>query len=471
MELEKLLLANQTVCVVDSFFGDSGKGRVIDDLPFLITEGRNGFKVFYRPGGGANTGHTVFIGDQKYVFHIIPSGALIKDSECLIGRGVLFDPFSFQKELDMIGGINLRNTIKIDYAAHVTMPWHIALDVLREDASGSKKVGTTGKGIGPTIESRDRRKGFITVQDLEHINLGKLSSKIEEAVNVIEPELTELMAKCHISHFSEGGIQPFLGKVKLADGTSLLKFFDEGKINQEEVLKKYYMDKLSFHIADTHEIAMQHVKKGNKILGEATQGALLDVIHGTYPYVTAASTTRSGLEHDAGIFFDLCVSVVKAYATRVGSGPFPTELNGEIATKLREAGKEYGASTGRPRRVGWLDGVALRHTMDLNYRKNEPRVIALTKLDVLEGFSPRLCTGYYLPNKRDINYYNTKDVHDASMGTYIDFGEIENIKDVNKIRDMTPSNARRYLEEIERIADGEVMLIGKGAKRGDIIVG
>lgn len=473
-------MRNQVVSVVDAFLGDSGKGRVIDDLPFILPkEEAKQFLVFYRPGGGSNTGHTVFIGDKKYVFHMLPSGVLIPNSEGLIGRAALIDVPSIIKELEMISELNTHHNIKLDYGAHVTMPWHIVLDKLREEIYVKAKIGTTGKGIGPTIESRDKRMGFVTVEMLK--DQETLKSRIESAIEVIEPELNELMAKYEALNLPKSGVIPFLESNKLADDTPLSTFFRNRQINQEAVLNTYlaYGKNLlgKVKINDTQGIAQEHVKKGNRILVEGTQGALLDPTHGTYPYVTVGLTTRAGLEHDAGIFFDLCISVVKAYATRVGNGPFPTEIKDEaLASKLREAGKEYGASTGRPRRVGWLDGVALEYAMDLNYRKGEDRVIALTKLDVLEGFESLICRDYKISEGPSGSYtkgltgrYIPQEVYRALIGASSRFNKIDSIKDVNRY-DNLPEAAKFYIEAIEEISDAKVLFIGKGPARGQVIL-
>ncbi len=468
--MDGLLKDKNAVAVVDTFFGDSGKGKVTDWLASLKENNKPVFSCVYRPNGGPNTGHTINVNNKKHVFHLIPSAVLIPGIECFIGKAVAFEPGCFFAELKNVLVANPKAKVYVDSNAHVIMPWHIALDNLRETVHGKGKIGTTGKGVGPCMETRCARKGFVTVGMLnDHI---MLKDRIEEAVRNLGPELDDLIKRFYSNTMlinMYNNVKGYLATIPLKLGGSLTDFFEDDKLNVDAIVETYMMfgSRLFSMTKDVVSILRSKLKEGNKILVEGTQGAFLDIEHGSYPYVTAGLTTRSGLEHDAGLPIDLCLNVVKAYGTRVGNGPFPTEiLDEELANKLRDAGNEYGSTTGRPRRVGWLDAVALRHALDLNSRNGEKRLLVITKLDVLKDFEPVICDEYIINNKLTKDCI---DMENARLGSCKMFKSIGNIISVNKFEDLN-ENARNYLEAIEIMCNAEVVLVGNGPGREDIIV-
>lgn len=456
MPLGKLLRESQVVGVVDTFFGDSGKGKIVD---YLASSGL--FSINLRANGGPNTGHTVMAGNKRVIFHLIPSGVLVPGITSVIGRGVCLEPATFFSDYRNTLSINPEAKVYVDGSAHVIMPWHIALDNLREAVRGKENIGTTGKGVGPCMETRDSRIGFVTLEDLLPFSLD-LEEKIEAARLTVLPQITELMRRFDSDeqlvkkHSSARG---FLSEIGLGNGTNVGDFFRGNDFAVENIINVYaeYGSRLHIHLTDSLALVQNAERRGGRVIIEGSQGVFLDIIHGTYPYVTAGLTTRPGLEHDAGIFIDTCINVVKAYATRVGNGPFPSEIKDEeLAGRLREAGREYGATTGRPRRVGWLDMPALKHALSLNCRPNERRLVALTKLDVLKGFEPKIFLDY--TDKRD--------------GAYIDFREYKGIEDIGDVKNIEglPQEAHRYVGNIGELSRAEIVMVGKGPGREEIIL-
>ncbi len=462
------MLANKKiVAVLDTFFGDSGKGKIVDYLASLNDGGKLFFQMVYRPNGGPNTGHTINVDSKKYVFHLIPSASLIKNVDCFIGKSVAFEPRCFFQELNSVLEKNPGAKIFVDSETHVIMPWHIALDNLRE-SSGRGKIGTTGKGVGPCMETKNSRKGFIIVEMLLPKNKELLAEKIDEAIKKAEPELDFL-----IKNF-DGNVNEVFRSINLPLGITIAYFFKNNKLDREKILECYleYGKKLEPMAADVLSLIKNRLKSGERVLVEGTQGTFLDLNHGTYPFVTAGMTTRSGLEHASGLYFDLCINVVKAYATRVGNGPFPTELADDLGNSLRESGNEFGSTTGRPRRVGWLDCVALKHAIELNTRENEKPLIALTKLDVLEGFSPMICDEYKItsnPHPKFLKDFSNLNIKSAKMGHCFKFEKIENVKSVGSFNEL-PQTALNYIKKIEELTEGEVFIIGNGPEREGIIL-
>ena len=464
--MRKLLANKKVVAVLDTFFGDSGKGKIVDYLASINDGGRPFFHMVYRPNGGPNTGHTINIEGKKYVFHLIPSATLIPDISCFIGRAAAFEPGCFFEELNQVFANNPGARIYVDRDAHIIMPWHIAIDNLREAAS-TGKIGTTGKGVGPCMETKNSRGGFITIGMILPENKELFSKIIDEGIKKTEPELDFL-----IKNFN-GNVNEFFRGVNMPLGTTLAAFFKNNKIDREKIFEIYteYGKKLEPMAADVLSLIRIRLKAGERILVEGTQGTFLDLNHGTYPFVTAGLTTRAGLEHDSGLYFDLCINVVKAYATRVGNGPFPTELADDLGNNLREAGGEFGSTTGRPRRVGWLDIVALRHAIELNTRNDEKPLIALTKLDVLGGFSPMICDEYKIslnPHPRFSKEFNSADVKNAKPGHCYKFEKIESIKGANSFMEI-PGSALNYIKKIEELTGGGIILVGSGPERAEII--
>src|SRR5690349_4943415 len=348
------------VVVVGAQWGDEGKGKVVD----LLTEHA---QVVVRFQGGNNAGHTLVVGGQKTVLHLIPSGILHQGKTCVIGNGVVVDPAVLVKEID---ALKTRQFLKDDAQllisdnAHVIFPWHKLLDTYREKARGVSAIGTTGRGIGPAYEDKVARRG-IRVRDL--LKAERLRKRIDERLPGVRDELREL---CRAANEQPSEL-------------------DAQKL-QEEIAA--LGERLRPHVSDVSLFLAGQVQRGARILFEGAQGTLLDVDHGTYPFVTSSNCVAGNAAVGSGLgptTIDKVMGISKAYTTRVGGGPFPTELNDEIGERLRKIGDEYGATTGRPRRCGWLDSVVLRYSA----RVNGLWGLALTKLDVLSGLPElKICT-------------------------------------------------------------------------------
>ncbi|NBO71429.1 adenylosuccinate synthase [bacterium] len=346
--------------VVGAQWGDEGKGKIVDLLSDSVD-------IVARYQGGANAGHTIVIEGKKFVLHLIPSGILQNDVQCVIGNGVVIDPVALMEEIAMLEqfGISIKDRLYISHKAHLIMPYHKMLDKARESQS-SAAIGTTGRGIGPAYIDKFSRSGIRIVDLLDRsVFEEKLRANIEEK-NVL-----------------------------------LKKIYDHEELDIDSIISEYldFDVKIDPYIKDTTLLLNQAIADGKSILMEGAQGALLDVDHGTYPFVTSSNPTSGGACTGLGVpptAIDSVIGVVKAYTTRVGNGPFPTELHDAMGEELRKIGAEFGATTGRPRRCGWLDGVALRYSVMINGIDN----IALTKLDVLDNVkSIGICTGYEIDGK------------------------------------------------------------------------
>src|SRR6516225_10231614 len=345
------------VVVVGAQWGDEGKGKVVD----LLTQHA---QVVVRFQGGNNAGHTLVVGGEKTILTLIPSGILHAGKTCVIDNGVVLDPSVLVAEIDALrarGVIRSESQLILSDSAHVIFPWHKHLDVLREKARGASPIGTTGRGIGPTYEDKVARRG-IRVRDL--LDEARLFRKVEERLPAARDELAALDASAIAREYA-------------AFGTRLRP-----------------------HVRDASLYLHGEVKRGARILFEGAQGTLLDIDHGTYPFVTSSNTVAGNAAVGSGLgptAIDKVVGISKAYTTRVGGGPFPTELKEELGDRFRNKGAEFGTVTGRPRRCGWLDVVVLRYAV----RVNGLWGIALTKLDVLSGLkSINLCTAYQLDGQR-----------------------------------------------------------------------
>ena len=348
------------VAVVGTQWGDEGKGKIVD----LYTERAD---VVARFQGGNNAGHTLVVGGRKTILHLIPSGILHNRKICIIGNGVVFDPVVFLQEIDELQKGNLfphDTKLFISEKAHMIMPYHRSLDQAREAKSAGNKIGTTGRGIGPAYEDKVARRG-IRVGDLfeEGLFREKLRQNLEET--------------------------NFL----------LTQLYGQAPLERDVIAAEYlaFAEKLKSYVADTSMILDDEIKKGKKILFEGAQGSHLDVDHGTYPYVTSSNTVSGNASCGSGIGPNTIHSIVgicKAYTTRVGEGPFPTELKDDIGDHMQKVGQEFGATTGRKRRCGWLDMVLLRHSV----RVSGITALAITKLDVLTGLDKlKICIGYKTP--------------------------------------------------------------------------
>jgi adenylosuccinate synthase len=416
--------------VVGAQWGDEGKGKIVD----LLTAR---FDVVARYQGGHNAGHTVIINGKKYVLHLIPSGILHPGKLCIIGNGVVIDPIALKKEMAELeaAGIACKGRLFISNRAHVILEYHRLVEKGDEDRRGQEKIGTTNRGIGPAYEDKMARRG-VRVCDL--LNPEVLRKRIEE----------NLQAKQ--SAF------PFIINAIDVDET-----FEKACALGEE---------LSQYIVDAAELLNQSINEGKSVLFEGAQGTLLDVDHGTYPFVTASSATAGGACIGTGVGptrIDGVVGISKAYTTRVGEGPFPTELLDEIGEQLRNRGQEYGASTGRPRRCGWFDAVVVRYSCLINNLGS----LVITKLDVLDELKEiKICTGYRYKGSILRSFPPEISVLSECRPEYLTVKgwnqRTAGIQDLNEL----PTIARDYLKRLSELANAEISLVSTGPDRKETIV-
>lgn len=421
------------VVVVGAQWGDEGKGKVVD----IYTEHADDI-VRYQ--GGNNAGHTLVVGNEKVVLHLIPSGILHEGKRCIIGNGVVLDPEVFIKEITKLkesGRIKDDSCLLLSESLHIIMPYHKRIDIAREAKSGDKKIGTTGRGIGPCYEDKIGRRG-IRLMDL--LNEDVFARKLKEF----------LVEKNFL-------LENLLG---------------ETPCSFEEILEEYrgYARILGTYVADTSLVLDKDLKEGKNVLFEGAQGTLLDVDHGTYPYVTSSSTCAGGACTGSGVSpreIHEIIGISKAYVTRVGSGPFPTELIDETGEKLRQIGGEFGATTGRPRRCGWFDTMVIRYAVRINGLTG----IALTKLDVLSDFDTiKVCTGYTyegkalesLPAALEI-FEKCKPVYEELPGWKTDITAATTFEDL-------PENAKKYVRRLEELAGCQIVMVSVGPRRDQTIV-
>jgi adenylosuccinate synthase len=423
------------VIVVGAQWGDEGKGKVVD----LFTERAD---TVVRYGGGANAGHTLVIEGKKLVTHLVPSGVCHPGKSCVLGDGMVIDPHTLLEELSecQARGLLARGELLVGLGAHVILPYHKLLDGLREDrhAAKGKQIGTTRRGIGPAYEAKAARRG-VRMRDLFK------RDRLRELVLANLDELVPL-----ILHL--GGAAPAQAEIDkwIADA------YEAGQ-------------RLAPHTGDAGRHVARVIAEGKHVLFEGAQGCLLDLDHGTYPYVTSSSTIAAGACQSAGIGptqIDAVVGITKAYATRVGAGPFPTELHGEAGDRLRQAGGEFGATTGRPRRCGWLDLPALR----MGVRLSGMQALALTKLDVLAELPEvAVCTAYRVDGKElDEPPIDPDDIARAEpvYAKFPGWGKLP--AEAREVADLPPT-ARAYVETIERMAGVSFCLISVGPDRAQTI--
>ena len=422
------------VAVVGTQWGDEGKGKIVD----LYTEKAD---IIARFQGGNNAGHTLVVKGKKTILHLVPSGILHDNKICIIGNGVVFDPAVFLQEIEELlqGNLLPSNTkLFISEKAHLIMPYHRSIDQAREAKSSGKKIGTTGRGIGPAYEDKITRTG-IRVGDLfeEDLFREKLRLNLEE--------------------------KNFL----------LKNYYNDKPLDEEEIFAKYidYAQKIKPYVADTSLILDHEIKQGKKVLFEGAQGSHLDIDHGTYPYVTSSNTVSANASCGSGIgpnVISKVVGICKAYTTRVGEGPFPTELKDEIGNHLQQVGQEFGATTGRKRRCGWLDMVLVRQAV----RVSGIGTLAITKLDVLTGLEKlKICVGYESANG-DFTHSAPASIKTLSecQPVYEEFdGWKEDILYAREMNEL-PANARKYLKRLEELAEAKIILVSVGPGREETIV-
>ena len=411
--------------LVGTQWGDEGKGKIVD----ILSEK---YKIVARYQGGANAGHTVIIGDKKFILHLIPSGILRKDVTCVIGNGVVIDPTALLEEINLLekNGIKVEGRLFISHNAHLIMPYHKLLDSISE--SGVSKIGTTGRGIGPCYIDKFARKGIRIVDLLDR-------TELEKKIRLNLKEKNEL----------------------------LKKVYEHEGLDVDAIVKEYLeFDKtIDKYIKDIPSFLNNAIAGGKSILLEGAQGTLLDVDHGTYPFVTSSNPTSGGACTGTGIpptRIDSVLGIVKAYTTRVGNGPFPTELTNEDGEKLRKIGDEYGATTGRPRRCGWYDAFLVAYSQLINGITS----VAITKLDVLSSFEKiKVCVGYKISGKK-IKYFPTS-VEQLSAVTPI-YEELdgwnEDISSCNSYKEL-PKKTKEYLDFISKHSGINIEIISVGPKR------
>jgi adenylosuccinate synthase len=420
------------IVIVGTQWGDEGKGKIVD----LLSEFAD---IVVRFQGGNNAGHTIVVNGEQFISHLVPSGILQKKT-CLIGNGMVVDPAVLVEELDNLESKGIKigsDNLKISEKAHIIMPYHKQIDIARERKKGDKKIGTTGRGIGPCYEDKACRRGirFVELIDFEGFT-EKIKTVLEE--------------------------KNFYLKNYLSSET----------LDPQSIIDQYkgYAERLAPHVVNISVVMNQAIKANQQILFEGAQGTHLDIDHGTYPYVTSSNTISGNACCGSGIGpkeITGVIGIVKAYTTRVGEGPFPTELFDEIGDAIQVKGAEFGATTGRKRRCGWLDSVLLRNSARLNGLTG----LAITKLDVLDELeSLKICTAYD---------YNGEIIHDfpASIKILKDCkpvfetlpGWSEDISDVRKVEDL-PQKAKNYLQRIEALTETPIQIISVGPGRDQTII-
>ncbi len=422
----------KNVVVIGTQWGDEGKGKVVD----LLTDRAQAVVRFQ---GGHNAGHTLVIEGRKTVLHLIPSGILREGVQCLIGNGVVLSPAALLKEIDMLeqSGVPARERLRISEACPLILPYHVQLDLAREKARGKTAIGTTGRGIGPAYEDKVSRRG-LRLGDLFHRE--RFASRLGEVLDYHNFVL---------QHYFK------------ADPVDFQTVLDE-TLAMEEQLRPL--------VGDVPELLYQHQLHDHGLLFEGAQGALLDIDHGTYPYVTSSNTTAGGAATGSGIGpcnLDYVLGITKAYTTRVGAGPFPTELFDTMGEHLASRGHEFGTTTGRPRRCGWFDAVALRRAIQINSVSG----LCITKLDVLDGLDTlRLCVGYRCEGEmRDTPPVGAdavaccEPVYEEMPGWKT---STMGVKDYAGL----PDNAHAYLKRIEALTGAPVDIISTGPERSETIV-
>ncbi|HMW49565.1 MAG TPA: adenylosuccinate synthase [Cellvibrionaceae bacterium] len=422
----------KNVVILGTQWGDEGKGKIVD----LLTEQ---VKYVARFQGGHNAGHTLVIEGKKTVLHLIPSGILHAGVTCLIGNGVVLSPEALMKEIGELEaqGVPVRDRLRLSPACPLILPYHVALDLAREHARGNDKIGTTGRGIGPAYEDKVARRG---------LRLGDL----------LDPRAFAQKLRAIVDYHN----------------FALTQYYRVEAVDYDAVLAQALAlgDQIKPMICDITEMLHAAREAGENIMFEGAQGSLLDIDHGTYPFVTSSNTTAGGTATGSGfgpLYLDYVLGITKAYTTRVGSGPFPTELSCDIGEYLGKKGHEFGATTGRKRRTGWFDAVALRHAV----RINSVSGLCLTKLDVLDGLDEvKICTGYHDAQGNPVGVPFDADGWSSVLPVYETMpGWQESTVGATQL-DQLPVNARNYINRIEQLVGASVDIVSTGPDRIETII-
>jgi adenylosuccinate synthase len=416
--------------ILGAQWGDEGKGKIVD----LLSENAD---IVVRYQGGANAGHTVSFDGKTYILHLLPSGIFHQNVTCVIGNGVVIDPITLMDEIEMVksAGVDIKGRLLISHNAHLIMPYHKLLDKIYDQ--GEDKIGTTGRGIGPAYVDKYARVGIKVVDLLDReILCRKLRKNIEAKNEILE------------------------------------KIYGATKLDVEKIIDEYieFDKKIDEFVTDTALYLNNAIKEKKKILLEGAQGALLDIDHGTYPFVTSSNPTAGGASTGSGIpptKINGVIGVIKAYTTRVGEGPFPTELKDEIGDYIREKGVEFGATTGRPRRCGWLDLVSLRYSIMINGIDK----LALTKIDVLSELDEiKICVSYEINGKKLKSFPTNPEalskvtpIYETLKGWKKDLSNISSYSEL-------PAEAKEFVEAIEFFTGVEISIISIGADRKQTIL-
>ena len=416
------------IAVIGAQWGDEGKGKIVD----LMTPH---FSIVARYQGGHNAGHTVYVGGRKFVLHLIPSGILHEGVSCIIGNGVVVDPQALFAEIEELArlGIQVGDRLLISEKAHLILPYHRELDVLSEARRGERKIGTTSRGIGPAYEDKIGRRG-IRVCDL--VDTKALADEVRENVNARN------------------------------------QIIKESTLDWRQVYRDLlgYGERMRRWTGDASLYLATAIRDGRRILFEGAQATMLDIDHGTYPYVTSSNASIGGVCTGLGVSpraIGGVLGVAKAYTTRVGEGPLPTELFGEMAERLRESGQEYGASTGRPRRCGWYDAVVVRYAA----RINGLDALALTKLDVLDGLDElKICTGYRIGGRTVSEFPADLAASDQIEAIYETLPGWKEPTRGARDFDELPDTARRYVARLEQVSGVPAAIVSTGSDRDETII-
>ncbi|BFM39017.1 adenylosuccinate synthase [Synechocystis sp. LKSZ1] len=419
------------VIVIGAQWGDEGKGKITD----LLSRSAD---VVVRPQGGVNAGHTIVVQDQTFKLHLIPSGILYPETECIIGSGTVIDPRVLLQEVDQLQALNVSvERLYISQTAHITMPYHRLLDEASEEKRGKHKIGTTGRGIGPTYADKSERTGI-------------------RVIDLMDPDILRKKLIWTINY----------------KNVILEKLYELPPLDPEAVIEEYlgYAERLRPHVVDSSLKIYEAIHQRKNILFEGAQGTLLDLDHGTYPYVTSSNPVAGGACVGAGIgptMIDRVIGVAKAYTTRVGEGPFPTELEGDLNQHLCERGAEFGTTTGRRRRCGWFDGVIGRYAV----RINGLDCLAVTKLDVLDQLEEiKVCVAYELDGKtcdhfpgNAAEFARCKPIYETLPGWQCSTEHCKTLEDL-------PSQALSYLKFLAELMEVPIAIVSLGASRDQTII-